>query len=263
MTHIQQRRDTFAAWTLANPVLMDGEAGHEKDTGRWKLGDGVTAYIDLPYKTGVQSVAGRTGAPDPPFLRRPAASLGSRAGCNRDANIREPTDSRRSLGVACASRNARRTFPDCLPIQKRAASRGDQPDRPRRGTERPGRNVKCLPFLFRCLRTERQPHDVRLHGSHRSVPQVDRLSVAPAQRSNDLEQHLRVDLSVSTLQLKRVRLSGSPLKGGQHGIVSVANSRVLASILHGPIDAAAGMAALTFAIAPARGLPMQESRRAR
>lgn len=61
MTHIQQRRDTLAAWTLANPVLMDGEVGHEKDTGRWKLGDGVTPYVDLPYKSGVDSVAGYTG----------------------------------------------------------------------------------------------------------------------------------------------------------------------------------------------------------
>lgn len=61
MTHIQQRRGTFAAWTLANPILMDGEAGHERDTGRWKLGDGVTPYIDLPYKSGVDSVAGKTG----------------------------------------------------------------------------------------------------------------------------------------------------------------------------------------------------------
>lgn len=62
MTHIQQRRDTFATWSLVNPVLMEGEAGHETNTGRWKLGDGVTAYNDLPYKAGVDSVAGKTGA---------------------------------------------------------------------------------------------------------------------------------------------------------------------------------------------------------
>ena len=61
MTHIQQRRGTLAQWTLANPVLMDGEVGHEKDTGRWKLGDGVTPYISLPYKSGVDKVAGKTG----------------------------------------------------------------------------------------------------------------------------------------------------------------------------------------------------------
>lgn len=64
MTHIQQRRDNFAIWTMLNPVLMEGEAGHEKDTGRWKLGDGVTPYNDLPYKSGVDSVAGMTGDVD-------------------------------------------------------------------------------------------------------------------------------------------------------------------------------------------------------
>lgn len=62
MTHIQQRRDQAADWTSVNPVLFDGEAGHESDTGRWKLGDGTTAWNDLPYKMGVDSVAGRTGA---------------------------------------------------------------------------------------------------------------------------------------------------------------------------------------------------------
>lgn len=61
MTHIMQRRDQEAIWTSTNPVLFEGEAGHETDTGRWKLGDGVTAWIDLPYKSGVDSVAGKTG----------------------------------------------------------------------------------------------------------------------------------------------------------------------------------------------------------
>lgn len=64
MTHIQQRRDTTSNWVLLNPILMEGEAGHETDSGRWKLGDGVTAWIDLPYKMGVDSVAGRTGDVD-------------------------------------------------------------------------------------------------------------------------------------------------------------------------------------------------------
>ena len=61
MTHIQQRRGTAAEWTSVNPVLFEGEAGHETDTGRWKLGDGVTAWSGLPYKAGVDSVAGKTG----------------------------------------------------------------------------------------------------------------------------------------------------------------------------------------------------------
>lgn len=61
MTHIQQRRGTAAAWTTENPILMEGEAGHETDTGRWKLGDGITPWDDLSYKSGVDSVAGKTG----------------------------------------------------------------------------------------------------------------------------------------------------------------------------------------------------------
>lgn len=61
MTHIQQRRDTAATWTSVNPILYEGEAGHETDTGKWKLGDGSTAWNALPYKSDVDSVAGKTG----------------------------------------------------------------------------------------------------------------------------------------------------------------------------------------------------------
>lgn len=62
MTHIQQRRDQASVWASVNPVLMIGEAGHETDTGKWKLGDGATPWNTLPYKAGVDSVAGKTGA---------------------------------------------------------------------------------------------------------------------------------------------------------------------------------------------------------
>lgn len=61
MTHIEQRMGPAAEWTTVNPVLNHGEAGHESDTGKWKLGDGVTAWTALPYKAGVNSVAGKTG----------------------------------------------------------------------------------------------------------------------------------------------------------------------------------------------------------
>lgn len=61
MTHIQQRRGPALEWAAQNPVLFDGEAGHEDDTGKWKLGDGATAWNALPYKAGVDSVAGKTG----------------------------------------------------------------------------------------------------------------------------------------------------------------------------------------------------------
>jgi hypothetical protein len=43
------RRDEAADWVVANPVLADGEPGVERDTGKLKIGDGVTSWIDLPY----------------------------------------------------------------------------------------------------------------------------------------------------------------------------------------------------------------------
>lgn len=49
---IQLRRGTAAAWEAANPVLASGEQGYETDTRRLKIGDGTTAYNDLPYSVG-------------------------------------------------------------------------------------------------------------------------------------------------------------------------------------------------------------------
>lgn len=46
---IQLRRATLSQWTLANPVLSDGELVIETDTYQAKIGNGVTAYNSLPY----------------------------------------------------------------------------------------------------------------------------------------------------------------------------------------------------------------------
>jgi hypothetical protein len=51
---LQQRRGTLADWTTANPVLMDGEIGFETDTHMIRVGDGITAYLDLPQYVGPQ-----------------------------------------------------------------------------------------------------------------------------------------------------------------------------------------------------------------
>lgn len=45
----QQRRDTAANWTSANPTLLAGEIGVETDTGLLKIGDGSTAWTSLDY----------------------------------------------------------------------------------------------------------------------------------------------------------------------------------------------------------------------
>lgn len=36
-------------WAEKNPLLQKGELGHETDTGRIKVGDGVSYWNDLPY----------------------------------------------------------------------------------------------------------------------------------------------------------------------------------------------------------------------
>lgn len=48
MTVIKKKRDTAALWAANNPVLADGEHGVEKDTKRFKIGDGVTHWNDDP-----------------------------------------------------------------------------------------------------------------------------------------------------------------------------------------------------------------------
>ena len=46
---MQQRRDTAANWTSADPTLLSGELGYETDTGKFKVGDGTTAWTSLSY----------------------------------------------------------------------------------------------------------------------------------------------------------------------------------------------------------------------
>lgn len=58
---IQLRRDSAANWTASNPVLSDGEVGLEQDTSQFKVGNGTTAWADLPYG-GIQGPQGDTGA---------------------------------------------------------------------------------------------------------------------------------------------------------------------------------------------------------
>jgi hypothetical protein len=64
---VQFRRGTAAEWSAANPVLAQGEAGYEYDTGKFKIGNGTLAWSSLPYSsgttgpTGAQGVTGPTG----------------------------------------------------------------------------------------------------------------------------------------------------------------------------------------------------------
>jgi hypothetical protein len=57
-TKIQVRRGTASQWT--SQVLAQGEIGFETDTGRFKIGDGSTAWSSLTYSA-VRSVTGVSG----------------------------------------------------------------------------------------------------------------------------------------------------------------------------------------------------------
>jgi len=46
---IKLRRDTAANWTSTNSTLSAGEIGAETDTGKFKIGDGSTAWTSLAY----------------------------------------------------------------------------------------------------------------------------------------------------------------------------------------------------------------------
>jgi hypothetical protein len=58
---LQFRRDISTEWTYTNPVLAAGEMGIESDTNKFKVGNGTTAWIDLPYDTGPTGPTGPTG----------------------------------------------------------------------------------------------------------------------------------------------------------------------------------------------------------
>jgi hypothetical protein len=51
---IRLKRGLSEAWERVNPVLKQGEPGFVVDTNRLKVGDGHTAWNDLPY-VGAQS----------------------------------------------------------------------------------------------------------------------------------------------------------------------------------------------------------------
>lgn len=66
VTQFQFRRGTATQWTSANPTLGSGEPGFETDTGKFKVGNGSTAWNSLAYIgdgdiTGVTAGTGLTG----------------------------------------------------------------------------------------------------------------------------------------------------------------------------------------------------------
>lgn len=48
-TRLRQLYASASSLTAANPVLLEGEWGTESDTGKRKVGNGTTAWNELPY----------------------------------------------------------------------------------------------------------------------------------------------------------------------------------------------------------------------
>lgn len=50
------KRGTAARWAEVNPILEQGEPGFVYDQNKLKIGDGVTAWNDLPYIDGATGI---------------------------------------------------------------------------------------------------------------------------------------------------------------------------------------------------------------
>lgn len=60
---IQLRRGSESLWANVNPILAEGELALELDTDRFKIGDGVRRWNDLPYASGPPGPQGPQGIP--------------------------------------------------------------------------------------------------------------------------------------------------------------------------------------------------------
>lgn len=64
MATIRHRRATKLQWTAFDPVLAAGEIGFEIDTGKFKIGDGLTKWESLGYFLGEADVRSLLGDGD-------------------------------------------------------------------------------------------------------------------------------------------------------------------------------------------------------
>jgi len=71
---IQYRRGSASQWATDNPILAIGEPGYETDTGKFKVGNGSSAWNSLPYSSGIQGPTGPTG---PQGIAGPTGAIGA------------------------------------------------------------------------------------------------------------------------------------------------------------------------------------------
>lgn len=74
---MQQRQDTLAGWAGENPVLLPGELGLvSDDPNAYKVGDGVTAWNDLPMRGWDGNIAQTTGDSTTAIMSQKAVTEG-------------------------------------------------------------------------------------------------------------------------------------------------------------------------------------------
>lgn len=71
---VQLRRDLAGVWTISNPILGIGEFGIETDTRYLKVGDGITAWIDLPYTGSTKSAVGLSNVDNTSDINKPVST---------------------------------------------------------------------------------------------------------------------------------------------------------------------------------------------
>ena len=69
------RRDTLVNWTSTNPIIPDGQLVAESDTGKFKMGDGIAMYLDLPYMA-IDGAPGPVGPAGPAIYDIPVIASG-------------------------------------------------------------------------------------------------------------------------------------------------------------------------------------------
>ena len=94
-----------AEWLQSNPVLLDRELATERDTGKFKLGDGVKAWADLPY----QPFWSHWGRIDGDIANQPDLAAALTARPLKSANLSDLANivtARSNLGAAASGANA-------------------------------------------------------------------------------------------------------------------------------------------------------------
>ena len=74
----QFRKGTSAQWASTNPILLSGEPGYETDTGKMKLGDGVTHWNSLSALQESFVASGDTGPHGPQGVQGTQGEIGPR-----------------------------------------------------------------------------------------------------------------------------------------------------------------------------------------